>query len=235
MRFVGVDGCRAGWVAVTRTHEQLDYAAFETIDQLARAYQQAELILVDIPIGLPWSDCPIRPCDSLARDLLGTPRRTSVFPVPCRESVHANGNAEARNANIRLINRSLSEQTLGIRKKIAEVDLLVRDRIAPIREIHPEVCFWSLADRHAMQHKKSSEAGRKERVEVLTRFEPQTNQFLSRALNDTLRMHVAADDFLDALAAFITAEAQIGSLSRLSGKPAIDREGLPMEMLYLDV
>lgn len=81
MKHVGVDGCRGGWFAVTRNSAGLYWAVFPTIDELAPAFPDAHRILIDIPIGLPWADAPIRPCDSLARKALRP--SASIKRVPC--------------------------------------------------------------------------------------------------------------------------------------------------------
>jgi predicted RNase H-like nuclease len=63
---VGVDGCKAGWFAVTRDGTGLAWRLFSTVAELACAFSGAESILIDVPIGLPWAETPIRPCDRLA-------------------------------------------------------------------------------------------------------------------------------------------------------------------------
>src|SRR5262245_56779558 len=114
MRCVGVDGCHAGWLAVTRLRGELEYQVFPALRELTAQYKDAELILIDAPIGLPCKDVPVRPCDSLARKMLGRLRRSSVFPVPCEEALLARSDSAAERANLRVLGRSLSKQTLAI-------------------------------------------------------------------------------------------------------------------------
>src|SRR5687767_14622947 len=99
MLHVGVDGCKAGWLAVTRSGLDLDYAICTNIGEVVNAFPKALRILIDVPIGLPWPGVPMRPCDELARSLLGRPRGSSVFPVPCREALAASDVDEARAIN----------------------------------------------------------------------------------------------------------------------------------------
>jgi len=236
MRHVGVDGCKSGWLAVRRSGVGLDYRLGSRIEDLARAFPEAERMLIDIPIGLPWVDAPIRPCDRLARQILGKPRRSSVFAVPCREALAAEDPNAARRTNKTHVGRSLGVQTLGISPKIAEVDRFLRAGGAgsgTIREIHPEVCFWALAGRKPMRHSKTTVEGRVERLRVLQCYEPSVEVFLREVLSKTLRKDVQADDVLDATAAFVTAEARHGELASLAGAPSQDLAGLPMEMVYL--
>src|SRR3990167_4972582 len=89
MRHVGVDGCKAGWIAVARGEAGLKSWIFRNFPELVAAFPDAERICVDVPIGLPSREAPIRPCDQRAREVLGRPRGSSVFPVPCREALRA--------------------------------------------------------------------------------------------------------------------------------------------------
>jgi predicted RNase H-like nuclease len=139
--------------------------------------------------------------------------------------------------NNQVLHRSLSEQTWGICRKIAEIDtFLVGERVtdAEIRAIHPEVCFWALAGRSPMQYNKKSREGLDERANLLRSFEPETDRLLSRVLNRELRRNVSEDDVLDALVAFVTSRAPKSKLKSLRGLPASDEKGLPMEMVYVE-
>lgn len=235
MRQVGLDGCRAGWIAVTRTDGQLDYALFGTIREVAGSYAPAARIFADVPIGLPWKGLPIRPCDQLARAVLGRPRNSSVFPVPCREAAYASSLSAAQEINTAVLGRRLTRQTWGICPKIAEVDSLLATNLSAttlLREVHPEVCFWALAGGQPMRYRKSTAAGQKERRDLLDHHEPSSTAFVQRVLSQTRRRDVHPDDVLDALVALITAETPETRLKRLAGEPHRDERGLPMEMLY---
>jgi predicted RNase H-like nuclease len=234
-RYIGVDGCRAGWIAVTQHGDQLTFRIFGAMRELLDAYPEAELVLVDIPIGLPWRGCPTRPCDAEARKLLGSPRASSVFPSPSRTAAHAETVDAARANNVSELERSLSAQAWGICKKIAEVDeLLLSDGRARdvIREMHPEVCFWAFNGRQPMLHSKRTKDGGKERLSLLARHEPQTIALIARFLAQVIRKDAQPDDLLDALVAHITARAHPTSIRAVTGRLSHDARGLPMEMLY---
>ncbi|WP_409993945.1 DUF429 domain-containing protein [Roseateles albus] len=49
--FVGIDGCKAGWIAVSEVDGELRYGIFGTINELLTAHQEATRICIDIPIG----------------------------------------------------------------------------------------------------------------------------------------------------------------------------------------
>jgi predicted RNase H-like nuclease len=57
--------------------------------------------------------------------------------------------------------------------------------------------------------------------------------FVQKALSATPRKCLSPDDVLDAVVAFVTAEARHGELASLAGTPSHDPAGLPIEMLFL--
>lgn len=213
-------------------------AIFKTIDELVHAHKTAVLILVDIPIGLPDKGCVNRPCDSLARRVLGN-RASSVFPVPCRSAAYAENIANARNLNIEEIGVSLSAQAWGICRKIAEVDkflLANPDSRSIVREMHPEVCFWGLNGGRPMRHSKKTQEGGAERLELLESVDSRVGALYQRVITETLRKQVQRDDVLDALVGCVTGMAQAtGDLMQLKGTPVKGGEGLPMEMVYRSI
>lgn len=231
---VGVDGCGFGWVAVFEEADELGYRLGREMGALLAGFPAAGHVLVDIPIGLPWRGCPVRPCDSLARKCLG-PRASSVFPVPCRAAVVASNIDEARRANVAELGRSLSAQSWGICRKIAEVDALLlgepRARRV-IREMHPEVAFWALNGGRPMRHPKRTRAGIDERIHVLSKHEPGSRALLASALAHERRKDLKADDLLDALVGFVVGCAAPDGIGTLQGVPAFDERGLPMEMVF---
>jgi predicted RNase H-like nuclease len=236
MFFVGADGCRAGWFAIKVTEDNYwETAVFQDVSSLWDKYSNASIILLDIPIGLREKCSLERTCDIEARRLLGFPRRTSVFPVPCRPAILAKTYEKARDINEQTTGRGLSLQTWYIIPKIREVDILLTKNESTrtcIREIHPEICFWALAGRQPMQYSKRSEEGILERKKVLQSVYPYTNDIIDHALDSYRRNEVAKDDILDALSAVITAITGIESLISIPEIPEHDPKGLHMEMVY---
>lgn len=232
--FVGIDGCRAGWFAVCLGEEsswQVD--VFPDIFSLWNQYSQASVILIDIPIGLREGGAQERLCDTKARKLLG-PRRSSVFPAPCRLAAYAQSYEEASAINERLTGKRLSIETWNIVPKIREVDCLLSNdesARARIRESHPEVCFWGLAGRPMRYSKKQSE-GLLDRTQVLRAIYPQTTDIIGHALSTYKRKEVARDDIVDALSAAVTAMIGVQGLVSIPQTPELDNRGLRMEMVY---
>jgi predicted RNase H-like nuclease len=235
---VGVDGCRAGWLAVNLAPAaSWDIAVFPAFAALWKEHRGAALLLVDIPIGLKDGGSEERRCDQEARRLLG-PRRSSVFPAPCRPAVYAPDYDAAIRENRRRTGRSIFKATWNITPKIREVDeVLLRDAAArrTIREVHPEVCFWAINGGAPLSHAKKTAAGFRERLELLKRAYPEAEAVISKASAVLPRRDAAPDDLLDALAAAVTALLGQTGLDVIPAAPEQDARGLPMEMVHLPV
>ena len=124
----------------------------------------------------------------------------------------------------------MSKQTFGIIPKIRQVDEVITPEYRSwIFEIHPEICFWALNENESMKHKKSTIAGRKERLELLR---PHYRD-LDWHLTELDRKKAAEHDLVDAVAAAWTAERiATGSASSISSVEESDSKGLRMEIVY---
>ncbi|MFH0821761.1 MAG: DUF429 domain-containing protein [Pseudomonadota bacterium] len=231
---IGVDGCAAGWlVVVLMANQTWSVGVYPNIESVWATYRTAQVILVDIPIGLSANGD--RLCDQEARRTLGPKRAVSVFPVPCRPAVYANTYQDACEINRTHTGRRLSKQTWGIVRKIREVDEFLRrtpDARGIVREVHPEVCFRTLNGRSMVHGKKKAE-GSQERIAVLGQYHPRIRELLADAAKRLVRARSASlDDVLDAAAAAITGLGYPDGLATIPGKPPFDEHGLPMEMIY---
>lgn len=233
--YVGADGCRVGWFVIALTNDgQWQTEVFPNISALWEKYREASLILIDVPIGLKEKGAEERRCDKEARKLLGPPRASSVFRVPCRQAVYAATYEEASQINERLTGTRLSPMTWGIVPKIREVDkFFAKNRFAlsSVKEIHPELCFWALAGR-PMQHNKKRAEGFAERIKVFQSYHSATEEIIQHSLQNYRRQEVAKDDILDALVAAITALPGLNALVSVPDPPESDECGLTMQMLY---
>ena len=238
--FVGADGCKRGrWLAVILTENgNWDITIFDDIRHLWEKCSNADLILLDVPIGLRESGTEERLCDVEARkqlNELGSRRGSSVFPAPCRAAVHKENGDEPSEINRKLTGRRLSLQSLNIIPYIRQVDrLLQEDKAARslIREVHPEICFWAFNNSEPMQCSKKRKCGREQRTKVLESVFPKTRELIDEARRICWGKKVATDDILDALAAAITARAAPDGLLTIPETPEVDSRGLPMEMVY---
>jgi len=237
--YVGVDGCKGGWVAIkiSEVGKDNEVRLFSDFCSLWDAYKEAELILVDIPIGLP-DGIEGRLCDKKARIHLPK-RKSSVFPVPCRAAVNIDDSEKASLVNEERTGKRLTLQSRGILSKIREVDrfLLSNDakdnRRQVVREIHPEICFWAINGGEEMKHPKKKQAGSLERERVCRRFSV-SNDILEKAqeIQKPPGIKPKKDDILDALIAALTALGGAEGLRTIPEAIKRDAKGLTMEMVY---
>lgn len=143
MEVLGVDGWKGKWVAVTlQNGKWKKVEVFPSLMEL-RAASDAQIIAVDVPIGLV--ERPPRIADMEARSLLG-PRRSSVFDAPpafCLDEKWDNyrdANAESK----RVTGRGISAQSFALIKNIREAHI-VAEADPRIYEVHPELCFLEIA------------------------------------------------------------------------------------------
>ncbi len=234
-KVVGIDGCPGGWLAVSRTlssWQPPEVKVFATFADLILHHAQADLLLIDMPIGLPYAGK--RRCDSEARQRLTGKRSSSIFPVPCRAATRADTYQEANRLNREWLGVGLSRQSWNICPKIRELDQWLQTHPAwreKIRESHPEVCFWALNGGGPMVHYKKQHDGRIERQRLLTRHWPQSEATYVQALAAFPRKLFQPDDLLDALVLALTASVP-EQLASLPAAPELDETGLPMEIVY---
>lgn len=233
MTFIGLDGCRGGWLSVSLDDRGGWAVGIDpSLGPVLGRHPAARHVLIDIPIGLPSGPEP-RACDVAARRLLGD-RGSSVFPAPSRAALAASSFEEAGRLNREATGKGLSLQTWHIVPGIREVDDVLRSDPAArrlVREAHPELLFHGLAGA-PMRESKKRVAGREERLRVLERFFPPARDVVDHA-RATLRPELfQPDDVVDALACAIA--ARHGRFRTLPAAPPTDDEGLPMEMVYVD-
>jgi predicted RNase H-like nuclease len=214
---IGVDGCRAGWIAAcalgSPTNPQsTTLRLFQDIRELLDWHDKLQggaVVAIDVPMGLPPT-VGLRECDKQARARLGK-RWMCVFEPPDRELLgHDFEGARAivyarRAADPLATFHVLTQQSVHILNKIAEVDdVLCEDpaRQDWLVEVHPEVCFQELA-KEDLPRKKSS-AGRSCRVELLRPRFPDFEEQIADV--PWRRREVAYDDLLDAYVALWSAQ-----------------------------
>ena len=246
--FVGVDGCSAGWFTVflTMQNEKKSEKSCEweigvfpkfssLIDFLKKRYEQAEpLILIDIPIGLKAGGSGERLSDLGARRILKA-RKSSIFPLPCREAVYAETYEKASELNEKLTGKRISKQAWNIVPKIRDVDGFLTENeifIEKIKEVGPEICFQTFAG-YPMKYSKKSSEGFIERKKTLGNICLFTDELVGTALSRYRRKDLAKDDILDALAAAITAkEGCMYGFEYVPFEPEIDSQGLKIQLVY---
>ncbi|MFD0592702.1 DUF429 domain-containing protein [Catellatospora coxensis] len=142
---LGVDACKAGWVGIVLAGDEVAAIFAPTIAELvllADADGVAQVVAIDIPIGLP--DQGVRAADELARQAAG-PRWKSVFSTPARQALRAENHATANALHREAGAKGISQQAYGLRKKIFDVDDWVRGQQRRVVEVHPELSFAAMA------------------------------------------------------------------------------------------
>lgn len=218
---VGVDGCRAGWVAA------VDHVAGGTETRLLVLPDVqgvlalgAALVGIDIPLGLPAAGP--RACDVAARARLGR-RRSSVFPAPVRAVLGATDHRDAVRRSNAASGQGLSVQAWNLVAKIEDADR----RIGPadhVVEVHPELSFAAMAG-GPLGTRKLDAAGRRERLDLLRGGFPDVAvQLAARPAG------CAADDVLDAYAVLWTVRRIAAGTAEVLGDGTLDETGRTMSI-----
>jgi len=209
---VGVDGCRAGWLACFQQHNEIQMCLFPTISELAKALPDAR-VYIDMPIGLPESE--IRWVERKARALLGR-RACCVFSVPSRSAVYAKSYEASCAQNLIAQGVKLSKQTWNLCNKMKQLDEFIRDGKSKIGfyEAHPELVFCIL-NGSPLLLKKHSLLGQQQRINLLKRAGLPVTGLLEAITSRYRRSEVAIDDILDAMVLFV--------LDRFGPVPLLDQ------------
>lgn len=231
----GVDGCPAGWVAV---HWDGGAAATAEVHQSFSALlqSQAEVIAVDMPIGLPERAGQAgRVCEVLARQRLGQ-RQSSVFAVPSRAAAYEEDYRAACAVNLEHSDppRKVSKQCFNLLPKIREIDRLITPQLQQrIYEVHPELAFWALNAEQALDLPKKVKSRANPDGLELRRGLLRAGGFPIDALvtGQWPKSKVGDDDILDACAcAWSAMRIFRGKHITLPTEPARDSHGLRMEI-----
>ena len=164
VRVVGADVWKKGWIAVVTVDGWIaSIDAYDTMAELSSTEAEAEVIAVDIPIGLPIA--PPRDADAAARRFIGA-RGSSVFPTPPRDVLERGTYKEALRFSRKRYGIGLTAQSYALRDRILETDSVARSD-ARLIEIHPEVTFRALAGR-PLEFSKRTWNGHSERRRLLS-------------------------------------------------------------------
>ncbi|HEV2565577.1 MAG TPA: DUF429 domain-containing protein [Microvirga sp.] len=243
MWVAGVDGCRVGWIAVLMRTDDPGASRIMTVPRfqaVADAPEQPAVIAVDMPIGLPErTEGSGRRPEQLIRPLLGE-RQSSVFAIPSRRAVEAIDYADACAiaAATSDPSRKVSRQGFGIFPKIREIDALLRarpDLVPRVHEVHPELAFWALNGRQALDQPKKVKGtpygpGMALRRELLER----SGHLPNGLIHAPPPCGAAQDDLLDALAGLTVAlDLARGGGQSFPDPPGRDAHGLPVAIWTL--
>ena len=235
-RYIGIDGCSKGWIAVSLDYGHLHIKRYDTLSDIIDSNPLPATFLIDMPIGLPEKLEDYRP-ETEARKELGD-RRSTIFSVPCRQAVQITGKSrEATEKLQKIINeevldKSLSKQSIAIIPKIKEVDDFFKAHYEYkeiLCESHPEICFARMKG-YALRTKKSSVVGATERAGILSKYIK--DERLESVYIQAKELGCKPDDILDAACLAVTAALKAHDLTEtIPEKPKTDARGLPMQMV----
>ena len=232
---VGIDGCKFGWISVCFNTEEV--LLFKTIVELLCFYPRNTFFFFDIPIGLPDQQKPIRNCENQARKLLPKNKKSSIFPVPCREALQAENYVAASEINKKILGVGLSKQTWFITYKIKEMDDFLQKNPefqSNIKESHPELTFQFLNRNQPLLHRKKTEKGISERLKILQDYQRSLGLY-KKALSSYKRADVQKDDILDAMSLAIAANQPSESLRTIPKDTINDSVGIEMGIYYPEI
>lgn len=226
----GIDGCKAGWICLIRNSPKTVQAVlFATIEEIVTLDPLPDVVLIDIPIGLPARGQ--RRCDVEARQLLG-PRRSSIFPAPTRTLLSARNWHEACAIRLQSEGLKISLQAWNITAKVREVDALLQSHSQlrkTAHETHPELAFALWAG-SPLAYSKKTHDGKRSRMALVESYYGEGSFDLIR--QQFKRSDVADDDILDAFAALWSAErCSYGSALLLPPNAETDDTGIVMQIV----
>lgn len=224
---LGIDGCKAGWIAAIDKSTGVEIEIHPTLDQLLRIYQPS-VVAIDMVIGLPSQTVRGgRLADRAARSLLPG-KSASIFSVPCREAIYASTYQQAVE-----ISRSSSSdqmafsiQAYNIFPKIREVDQWLRahpERVSELTEVHPELCFKYMHPQQMVAPSKHNKAGLLWRRQLLESHQLTPPEATPKGC--------ARHDLFDALACLWSARRiSRGAQNAVLEHPPLDSEKLLMNI-----
>ena len=228
--YIGVDGCRGGWIAAVLDHGDMRLRKYDDLPSLIEEYPAFDAFLIDMAIGLRNSTKEIRPDDEAKKEL--GPRASTVFPIPSRDAVYAVGEENQKLANIRTLGKSLAKQSIAIIPKIRELDTFLNEHPEyknKILESHPEVDFARLNGAVLMSRKKE-EPGPSQRIDVLSEFLDKKELF--GMYDKAKELHCNQDDLIDAICLAVTGALYAhGKYETIPAEPEADEKGLLKQLI----
>ena len=228
---VGIDWMKPCWLAAEIRGSEVALRKLTDISDINDYYLKADAVLIDIPVGLPESieEKAERP-DREARAYLATGRKSSIFPVPCRQVLGIEDYATASAENERILGRKLTSQSHGFMKMICQVDQFLEQNPSwknRLVESHPEVAFQMLNRGEGLEYSKHTPDGIAERTEILQRYGIDASSVLT---GFTPKQH---EDVMDALCLAVSAKMGIeNGFVTFPEVPVLDKKGLSMQMVF---
>ena len=254
--FTGIDGCPAGWLAAELTVKLVagqgggmypdgsmhsagtalfSVSVFSLTDaaELSRLCGRADLVLIDIPVGLPDSR-EERKVDLQVRRHLGR-RGSSVFPVPVRDAVYASSYEEGCRINFAVRGKKFSKQLWNITPGIRCIDTFLREHAEfrqVLRESSPEYAF-QLLQGAPLETAKRTKEGIRERLALCEAVVPGCSAVFKDAAAGYQRRTAAEHDIVDAMGLAVSAYVtKAGTMVKVPEQEERDPAGIPMQAVF---
>lgn len=236
MKTLGLDGCRAGWIAISLDEETAGYWLLESDDELGEFFEEFDRIFIDVPIGLNDEEY-VRQCDEELREVLGPDYKDSVFNPPIRPALHAPTYAEASMISYETTGKKISIQAWNITPNIRVVDQYLQQNEElqeKIFESHPELLFQKLNGGNSILQKKATKKGLRHRLGLLKEQSKFADDFFRDIKEEYRRNQVDEDDIVDSMVLALYANRSLDEeLKTLPEDPPTDSTGLPMAIHYV--
>lgn len=236
MKTLGIDGCRAGWIAISLDEDNAGYWLLESQSELGDYFEKYDRIFIDVPVGLTEEQYT-RECDEELRDVLGPNYQSSVFSPPIRPALHAPTYAEASMTSFETTGKKVTLQSWNITPNIRAVDQFLQEDEAlrdKVFESHPELLFQKLNGGNAILQKKATKKGLRHRLGLLKEKSEFADDFFRDIKEEYRRNQVDEDDIVDAMALGLYAQYSLDKeMKTLPEEPPTDSTGLPMAIHYV--
>jgi predicted RNase H-like nuclease len=236
LKTLGIDGCRAGWIAISLDEEHAGYWLLESDEDLKEYLEEFDRIFIDVPIGLTEEEY-VRDCDAELRDVLGPDYQASVFSPPIRPALHAPTYGEASMTSYETTGKKISIQAWNITPNIKIVDQYLQndeELRGKVFESHPELLFRILNGNNSILQKKATKKGLRHRLKLLKDQSKFADDFFRDIKEEYRRNQVDEDDIVDAMSlALFALRSMESELKTLPDEPPTDATGLPMAIHYV--
>lgn len=233
--FLGLDGCRAGWIAAKWSGKEGTYQLLTQESDLVEAMKQADRVFIDIPIGLEDEIYNRKP-DVELRKVLGKEYASSVFDAPIRPAAEAPSYSAASLISFDYTEKKISMQSWNITPKIIQIDRILRtnpDLQEKCFESHPELLFKMLNGGTVVEQKKSTSLGIKHRINLLKPLVPNIKDLYREIRENENSKDVTDNDLLDAMVLSVFASKSVDNgLKTIPESPQKDSQGLTMAIHY---
>ncbi|MDX1672170.1 MAG: DUF429 domain-containing protein [Balneolaceae bacterium] len=236
MKTVGIDGCQAGWIAISLDEDNAGYWLQESDEELKETIEDFDRVFIDVPIGLEDENY-VRECDRQLRERLGPDYKASVFNPPIRPALHAPTYAEASMESYESTGKKISIQAWNIAPNIRTVDRFLQNHKEfreKVFESHPELLFQILNGGKSILQKKETKKGLRHRLDLIKKHSQYADDFFRDIKEEYRRNQVDEDDIVDAMALALFSNWSVGQeLKTIPEDPPEDSTGLPMAIHYV--